>query len=175
MTQLSRNVLETLWEDGDFVLSRCSLAGEPGPVLVLAPASERPAPRIIARLEHACALREKLGPSSVAWPLQQVVLNLILNGIEAMSTLEERARELVITTERGEGDEVHVAVHDVGLGLDPQHAGRMFEAFHSTKPGGLGMGLCISRSIVENHGGRLWAVQNDGPGATFHFTLLKCS
>jgi len=106
--------------------------------------------------------------------LQQVVLNLILNGIEAMSTLEDRARELVITTERGEGDEVHVAVHDVGLGLDPQHAERMFEAFHSTKPGGLGMGLCISRSIVENHGGRLWAVQNDGPGATFHFTLLKC-
>jgi PAS domain S-box-containing protein len=106
--------------------------------------------------------------------LQQVVVNLILNGIEAMSTLEDRARELVITTERGKGDEVRVAVHDVGLGLNPQHAERMFEAFYTTKPDGLGVGLSISRSIVENHGGRLWAVPNDGPGATFQFTLLRC-
>ena len=106
--------------------------------------------------------------------LQQVVLNLILNGIEAMSTLEDGARELVIMTERGKGDEVRVAVRDFGLGLDPQHADRMFEAFYTTKPGGLGVGLAISRSIVENHGGRLWAMPNDGPGATFQFTLLKC-
>ena len=106
--------------------------------------------------------------------LQQVVLNLILNGIEAMSTLEDCARELVIMTERGTGDEVRVAVRDVGLGLDPQHAERMFEAFYTTKPGGLGVGLAISRSIVESHGGRLWAMPNDGPGATFQFTLLKC-
>ena len=106
--------------------------------------------------------------------LQQVVLNLVLNGIEAMSTLDDRARELLITTELGKGDEVCVAVHDVGLGLDPQHAERMFEAFYTTKAGGLGVGLSISRSIVENHGGRLWAVTNDGPGATFQFTLLKC-
>jgi signal transduction histidine kinase len=106
--------------------------------------------------------------------LQQVVVNLILNAIEAMSTVEYRERDLVIRTQRGDGDEVRVAVRDSGIGLDPLRAERIFDAFHTTKPGGLGMGLSISRSIVENHGGRLWAVSNDGPGATFQFTLLKC-
>jgi signal transduction histidine kinase len=106
--------------------------------------------------------------------IQQVVMNLILNAIEAMSIVEDRERELVITTERGAGDEVRVAISDVGLGLDPQHAERMFEPFYTTKPGGLGVGLSISRSIVDNHGGRLWAAPNDGPGATFQFTVLRC-
>ena len=99
--------------------------------------------------------------------LQQVVVNLILNAIEAMSTVEDRARDLVIRTQRGEGDEVRVAVQDSGIGLDPKNVERIFDAFHTTKPDGLGMGLSISRSIVERHGGRLWAVSNDGPGATF--------
>jgi signal transduction histidine kinase len=62
-------------------------------------------------------------------------------------------------------------VQDSGIGLDPKNAERIFDAFHTTKPGGLGMGLSISRSIVESHGGRLWAISNDGPGATFRFTL----
>jgi C4-dicarboxylate-specific signal transduction histidine kinase len=106
--------------------------------------------------------------------LQQVVVNLILNAIEAMSTVEDRERVLVIRTQRGEGDEVRVAVRDSGIGFDPQSAERMFDAFHTTKPGGLGMGLSISRSIIESHGGQLWALPNDGPGATFQFTLLKC-
>jgi PAS domain S-box-containing protein len=103
--------------------------------------------------------------------LQQVVMNLILNAIEAMSTVEGRERDLVIRTQRGEGDEIHVAVRDSGIGLDPLSAERIFDAFQTTKPGGLGMGLSLSRSIVESHGGRLWAVSNDGPGATFQFTL----
>jgi len=103
--------------------------------------------------------------------LQQVVVNLILNAIEAMSSVEERERELVIRTQRGEGDEVGVAVQDSGIGVDLLSAERIFEAFHTTKPGGLGMGLSISRSIVESHGGRLWVVSNDGPGATFQFTF----
>jgi PAS domain S-box-containing protein len=103
--------------------------------------------------------------------LQQVVMNLILNGIEAMCAVEDRKRELVIRSQRGEGDGVTVAVQDSGIGLDPLGAGRMFDAFHTTKPGGLGMGLSISRSIVESHGGRLWAVSNDDAGATFQFTL----
>jgi PAS domain S-box-containing protein len=103
--------------------------------------------------------------------LQQVIMNLILNAIEAMSTVEGRARELVIRTQRGKTDQVRVAVQDSGIGFDPQSAERMFDAFHSTKPGGLGMGLSISRSIVQSHGGRLWAVSNDGPGATFQFSL----
>jgi C4-dicarboxylate-specific signal transduction histidine kinase len=106
--------------------------------------------------------------------LQQVVVNLILNAIEAMSTVEDRERVLVIRTQLGEGDEVRVAVRDSGIGFDPQSAERMFDAFHTTKPGGLGMGLSISRSIIESHGGQLWALPNDGPGATFQFTLLKC-
>jgi signal transduction histidine kinase len=80
---------------------------------------------------------------------------------------------MVIRTQHGEGDEVRIVVRDSGIGLDPLSAERIFEAFHTTKPGGLGMGLSISRSIVESHGGRLWAVSNDGPGATFQFSLLE--
>jgi PAS domain S-box-containing protein len=103
--------------------------------------------------------------------LQQVVVNLILNGVEAMSTVEDRERALLIRTQPGEGSEVLVMVKDSGIGFDPQNAERIFDAFHTTKAGGLGMGLSISRSIVENHGGRLWAKLNDGPGATFQFTI----
>jgi signal transduction histidine kinase len=103
--------------------------------------------------------------------VQQVVMNLILNGIQAMSALEDGERILVVSTQRGEGDEVRVAVQDCGIGIDPASIERIFDAFHTTKPGGMGMGLSISRSIVESHGGRLWAVPNDGPGVTFQFTL----
>jgi signal transduction histidine kinase len=100
--------------------------------------------------------------------LQQVVLNLILNGMEAMSIVQDRPRELVIRTQRSEGA-VCVAVQDTGIGVDPNRGERIFDAFHTTKPGGLGLGLSISRSIVQGHGGRLWAVSNEGPGATFQF------
>ena len=103
--------------------------------------------------------------------VQQIVLNLLLNGLDAMSGVVGRPRELVISTHKEATDHVHVAVRDSGVGIDPQLANRMFEAFYTTKPGGLGMGLSISRSIVEQHGGRLWAVPNDGPGTTFHFTV----
>src|SRR2546430_2056866 len=105
--------------------------------------------------------------------LQQVVLNLIMNGIEAMSAIGDRPRELIISTQSGETDQVHVTVQDSGIGLDPKSMERIFDAFYTTKSEGMGMGLAISRSIVENHDGRLWAVPNDGPGATFQFTLLK--
>jgi two-component system, LuxR family, sensor kinase FixL len=107
--------------------------------------------------------------------LEQVVLNLIMNAIEAMSAIGDRPRELVIRSQSGEVDQVRVAVQDSGIGLDPQSMGRIFDAFYTTKPQGMGMGLAISRSIVENHGGRLWAIPNDGPGATFQFTLQACS
>jgi signal transduction histidine kinase len=106
--------------------------------------------------------------------LQQVVLNLILNGIEAMSAVENRPRELIIRTQRGEGEnELSVVVRDSGIGLDSGVEERIFEPFHTTKPDGLGLGLSISRSIVESHGGRLWAVPSNLPGATFQFTLSK--
>jgi len=103
--------------------------------------------------------------------LQQVVLNLILNGIEAMSQVSDRARDLVITTRNVEPDRVQVTVEDSGVGLDPTTAAKIFDPFFTTKPGGMGMGLSISRSIIEAHGGRLWATAKDGPGTRFHFTL----
>jgi PAS domain S-box-containing protein len=103
--------------------------------------------------------------------IQQVVMNLILNGVEAMSAVEDGKRELVVRTQRDEGDQVRVTVQDSGIGIDPLNAERIFDAFHTTKPGGMGMGLSISRSIIESHGGRLWVTANDGPGATFQFTI----
>jgi len=105
--------------------------------------------------------------------LQQVLLNLIMNGVEAMSTVGERPRELVIRTQNDDADHVRVTVQDSGMGLDPQSMERIFDAFYTTKHGGMGMGLSISRSIVQNHGGRLWAVANDSPGTTLHFTVQK--
>jgi C4-dicarboxylate-specific signal transduction histidine kinase len=105
--------------------------------------------------------------------LQQVVLNLVMNGVEAMSTVGEHLRELVITTQEGDADQIRISVKDSGIGLDPESMERIFDAFYTTKNGGMGMGLSISRSIVQNHGGRLWAVANDGPGTTFQFTLPK--
>ena len=105
--------------------------------------------------------------------LQQVILNLVMNGIEAMNTVTDRPREMVIRSSPHESDQLLVAVQDSGIGIDRQNLDKIFDTFYTTKSQGMGMGLAISRSIVENHGGRLWAVPNDGPGATFQFTLLK--
>jgi PAS domain S-box-containing protein len=103
--------------------------------------------------------------------LQQVMLNLIINAIEAMSAVDEDARELLIGTARHEPDGVLVTVQDSGPGLAPEAIERIFEAFYTTKPTGLGMGLSICRSIIEAHGGRLWASAPADHGAIFHFTL----
>jgi PAS domain S-box-containing protein len=103
--------------------------------------------------------------------LQQVILNLILNAVEAMSELSEGSRELLITTGKTESGDVLVAVRDSGPGLAPAALEHLFKAFHTTKPSGLGLGLSICRSIVEAHGGRLWADANEPRGAVFQFTL----
>jgi signal transduction histidine kinase len=103
--------------------------------------------------------------------LQQVLLNLIINGVEAMSTNKEQQQLLSIRTEQVHPGQVRIAVCDTGVGIDPRKVEQLFEAFYTTKRNGLGMGLSICRSIVEAHGGRLWATPNDGPGATFEFTL----
>jgi PAS domain S-box-containing protein len=103
--------------------------------------------------------------------LQQVVLNLIRNALDAMSTVEERPRDLLIRTELTEGDWVRLSVKDAGVGFDPLMVDKLFEAFFSTKNNGMGVGLSVSRSIIENHQGRLLAVLNDGPGATFSFAV----
>jgi signal transduction histidine kinase len=103
--------------------------------------------------------------------LEQVILNLIINAVEAMSGVGEGARQLLIRTGKDASGGVLVAVQDSGPGLSPRSFDRVFDAFYTTKPGGMGMGLSICRSIIEAHGGRLWAAPHDGPSATFQFTL----
>jgi signal transduction histidine kinase len=103
--------------------------------------------------------------------LQQVVLNLLRNALDAMNTVDDRPRDLLIRTEREEGDWVRLSVKDAGVGFDPQTVDKLFDAFYSTKNDGMGVGLSVSRFIIENHQGRLWADLNDGPGATFSFSV----
>ena len=103
--------------------------------------------------------------------LQQVLLNLLVNAMEAMSGMREGARELLISTAKSNSDQVLVTVQDTGPGLAPEGLDRLFEAFYTTKPNGLGMGLSICRSIVEAHQGRLWATANKPHGAAFQFML----
>ena len=117
---------------------------------------------LAADLQHVTADRVQL---------QQVVLNLLRNAVDAMKMVEDRPRDLLIRTEREEGDRVRLSVTDAGVGFDPQTADKLFEAFYSTKNEGMGVGLSVSRSIIEKHQGRLWAVLNDGPGATFSFSV----
>jgi signal transduction histidine kinase len=100
-----------------------------------------------------------------------VMLNLMINAIEAMSTTEVGERTLLIRTSKTDANEVCVAVQDSGPGLDVEHLEGVFEAFFTTKSHGLGMGLAICRTIVESHGGRLWVTSNAARGATFQFTL----
>jgi signal transduction histidine kinase len=103
--------------------------------------------------------------------LQQVILNLVLNGIEVLKEVTEQPRELRISTGREISGGVRIMVRDTGPGLDPEAVERVFEAFYTTKPEGMGMGLAICRSIIEAHGGRLWACANEPRGAVFQLTL----
>ncbi|HSE87570.1 MAG TPA: ATP-binding protein [Candidatus Binatia bacterium] len=105
--------------------------------------------------------------------LQQVILNLIINGVEAMSSVADRSRELLVYSRQHGSDQVLIAVQDSGVGIDQENLKKIFDPFYTTKSQGMGMGLAISRSIVENHGGRLWAVSNEGPGTTFQFTISQ--
>jgi C4-dicarboxylate-specific signal transduction histidine kinase len=130
-----------------------------------------------AILQHGVSVQTRLadGLSPIRGDrvqLQQVVLNLVLNAVEAMGSVEVGTRELLITTEQ-DHPRVLVAVRDSGPGVDPTHLERIFEAFYTTKSSGTGMGLLICRSIVAAHGGRLWADANEPRGAVFHFTLPR--
>jgi PAS domain S-box-containing protein len=102
--------------------------------------------------------------------IQQVILNLLHNAADAMAAVSDRQRELLIRTER-EGDRVRLAVRDAGVGIEQEQIDKLFDPFYSTKSAGMGIGLSISRSIIESHHGRIWATPNDGPGATFAFTI----
>lgn len=134
--------------------------------------SELQGGRVILRTELADDLPPVAGDRV---QLQQVVLNLLRNAADAMSGVEDRPRLLLVRTERDEGGRVRLSVRDAGVGFDPQAADRLFEAFYTTKDDGMGIGLSVSRSIVESHQGRLWATPNDGPGATFSFSIPQAS
>jgi len=103
--------------------------------------------------------------------LQQVILNLILNAADAMREIDDRPRRIVVETNRDEANRVRLSVRDSGVGIDPTTAGRLFDAFYTTKSHGMGVGLSISRTIIESHKGQIWASANDGPGATFVFCI----
>jgi signal transduction histidine kinase len=103
--------------------------------------------------------------------LQQVILNLVINAIQAMSGVSQGQRKLLVSSCKDESSGVLVSVRDSGKGLEAERIDHLFDAFYTTKPDGMGMGLAISRSIVEAHGGRLWAKQNEPRGAVFQFTL----
>ena len=123
---------------------------------------------VITRTQFADDLSPALGDRV---QIQQVLLNLVINAIEAMSSVSDRARELVVTTQNMDVEQVEVMVEDSGTGVDAQTIDKIFDSFYTTKPDGMGMGLSISRSILQAHGGRLWATANGGPGTSFHFTL----
>jgi len=127
---------------------------------------------------HDVSLRIDLAPAlppvlADRIQLQQVLINFVINGIEAMASVDDRSRELVIRSQPQGRDHVVVAVQDAGVGIDAQKTDQLFSTFYTTKPDGMGMGLSISRSIIEAHGGRLWATPNPDHGATFHFALPK--
>jgi PAS domain S-box-containing protein len=127
-------------------------------------------------LSHRVSLRLNLAPGlpnvlGDRIQLQQVVVNLLMNGIQAMASVNDRPRELSIWTDRHEGDRVLVGVRDTGVGIGISDPTKLFDAFYTTRPNGMGMGLSICRSIIEAHGGRVWAARESGPGATFQFAL----
>jgi signal transduction histidine kinase len=127
-------------------------------------------------LNHRVSLRLEIEPTLPAVfgdrvQLQQVIMNLLINGIQAMTTVTDRPHELSIRSHRHEGEQVLIEVQDNGVGIPPENMKQLFNAFFSTKPNGMGMGLSICRSIIEAHGGRIWASGNAGPGTTFHVTL----
>jgi PAS domain S-box-containing protein len=124
--------------------------------------------QVILRMEFADNLPLIMGDRV---QLQQVILNLVRNASDAMSTVNDRSRELTVRSQRDEGDCVRLIIKDTGVGLDQESADRLFQPFYTTKNDGMGIGLSLSRSIIEAHHGRLWATMNDGPGTTFSFSI----
>jgi len=159
--------LRTLYSKKDLSLEAMDLNEATREVTSLS-LNELQSKRVILRHELADDLPPVIGDRV---QLQQVILNLLRNAADAMNGVEDRPRELLIKTECDQGDGVRLSVKDAGVGFTPQAADKLFEAFFTTKSDGMGIGLSISRSIIEAHRGRLWAVANDGPGATFAFSI----
>lgn len=123
---------------------------------------------VVVRMELADTLPRVTGDRI---QLQQVILNLLRNAADAMSSTDDRPKILLVRTERGKENQVRLSVRDSGIGFTPQTAEKIFEGFYTTKTDGMGIGLSVSRSIIEAHGGRIWATANDGPGSTFSFAV----
>jgi PAS domain S-box-containing protein len=159
--------LRALFSKKDTIAERVDLNDATREVIALS-LSELQRNRVILRSELADGLPLVTGDRV---QLQQVILNLLRNASDAMNTVHDRPRELLIRTERGEGDGVLLSVKDAGIGFDSPSMDKLFQAFYTTKNEGMGIGLSVSRSIIGQHDGRLWATLNDGPGATFSFSI----
>lgn len=132
--------------------------------------SELAAKRVVVKIDLAETLPPALGDRV---QLQQVILNLLLNAADALSDVHDRSRQVLVRTSQDSFDRIRVSVRDTGIGLSAGVAERIFDAFYTTKPGGMGIGLSVSRSIIESHQGKIWAEANDGPGATFAFCVPR--
>jgi signal transduction histidine kinase len=127
-------------------------------------------------ISHQALLRMELAPTlpmilGDRVQLQQVIINLVINGIESMQSVTDRQRELVVRSRQDETQQVLVSVADCGVGISAENADRLFTAFFTTKSSGMGMGLSICRSIIDAHGGQLWATTCEPRGALFQFTI----
>lgn len=161
--------LRALFSKKEFSLESFDLNKAAREVIALSQ-SELQRNRVALQLELADDLPDVTGDRI---QLQQVMLNLLRNASDAMVDVHDRPRQLLIRSEKEDGDHVRLTVRDAGAGLDLQGMDKLFDAFYTTKSDGMGIGLCISRSIIERHKGRIWAEPNDGPGATFSF-LIPC-
>jgi PAS domain S-box-containing protein len=159
--------LRALFIKKDTIAERVDLNDATREVVALS-LSEFQRNRVILRCELADDLPLVTGDRV---QLEQVILNFLRNGSDAMNTVHDRPRELLIRTERHDGDRAVLSVKDAGIGFDLQSKDKLFQAFYTTKDDGMGIGLSVSRSIIEQHDGRLWATLNDGPGATFSFSI----
>lgn len=159
--------LRTLFSNKEFALEPLDLNKATREVIALS-SSDLQRNRVILRSELAENLPLVIGDRV---PLQQVILNLVRNASDAMLGVDDRPRQLLIRTRREADDRVRLSVQDVGTGVNPQDLEKVFEAFYTTKSSGMGIGLFVSRSIIERHHGRLWAESNNGPGAIFSFSI----
>jgi len=159
--------LRVLFTKREFTLESVDLSQATREVLALSMSDLRRS-RVILQAELADDVPPVTGDRV---QLQQVILNLLRNASDAMADVHDRSRDLLVKTEREDGNRVRVIVRDAGVGLSSQSIDQLFDAFYTTKSGGMGIGLSVSRSIIETHHGRLWAAPNDGPGATFGFSI----
>jgi hypothetical protein len=159
--------LRALFSKKEFTLESLDLNDATREVIALS-LSELQRHRVIVQSELAEDLPKITGDRI---QLQQVIMNLVRNASDAMTAVDDRPRQVLVRTERENGDRVRLTVRDAGVGFDRQGLNKLFDAFYTTKSGGMGIGLSVSRSIIERHHGRLWAEPNDGPGATVSFSI----